>query len=402
MKQTQHKNPVVAAIASPYMILVSAVLMQMCLGATYSWSVFVSPMRSLTGVGQGTAQWPLTIFYFIFPFTVIFSQTLIRKLGLRLCAIIGAFLFGGGWILSMFGAQHFIFVILGIGLMSGIGVGFAYLVPITTCIQWFPEKKGLVTGIAVAGFGGGAFLLTQVASFGFRNYDMTPFQVFGIFGIVFIVVISVTGLFMRFPPESQVRFVKPLPISEVARMKSFQILYVAMFVSLAAGIGINGNLKDLYVSEGAVGQAQVKAGVLAVGLFALMNAAGRIIWGILFDKFSPKKVLRANMLCQAAVVLSSYWILQSPNGLKIFALLTGFNYGGVLVLYASSVAHIWGSVRVGQIYGWVFFSNVPASLSPALTGWSYDLFGSFTLPLLMMGLLLLLTSFWIRSLKDLQ
>ncbi|HBG18856.1 MAG TPA: hypothetical protein DDY32_06145, partial [Desulfobulbaceae bacterium] len=138
-----------------YIILPAAVLMQMCLGATYSWSVYVQPLKALAGLQQGSAQIPFTVFYFVFPLTVMFAGMLLPRLGPRVCAVTGGLCFGGGWLLASLGVHSFVFTILGIGLLAGIGAGMAYIVPIAVCIRWFPRAKGLVTGVAVAGFGGG-------------------------------------------------------------------------------------------------------------------------------------------------------------------------------------------------------------------------------------------------------
>ncbi len=111
----------------------------------------------------------------------------------------GGLLFGGGWILASLGIHHFIFTILGIGVLSGIGAGMAYIVPIAVCIRWFPQNKGLVTGIAVAGFGGGAALVSQVGGWLMESLGRTPFQTFFIFGLGFMVTVSLAGSTMRFP-----------------------------------------------------------------------------------------------------------------------------------------------------------------------------------------------------------
>ena len=372
---------------SPYLILVSAVVMQMCLGATYSWSVFVSPLKDLTGLRQGPLQLPLSFFYLAFPITVLFSGYLMTRLGPRLCAVIGGMLFGAGWVVASLGGSHFQLVVSGIGILAGIGVGFAYLVPISTCIQWFPKRKGLVTGIAVAGFGGGAALVSQFSNYLMEAQTMTPFSTFRLLGIIFFVLVCLTGLAMRRPPDSNFHQIRPLPWREVIQAKPFQILFVAMFAGLAAGFAVNGNLKQLHYSPNPMD------GVMAVSLFAIANAAGRVVWGTIFDRFSAGNCLKMNLFAQAVVLLGSFLLLNSNGGHQTFAILTGFNYGGVLVLYASTVAHVWGPERVGQVYGWLFSSNVPAALGPLMTGIGYDLTGSFTLPLTIIGGILITASF---------
>ncbi|MDP3282861.1 MAG: MFS transporter, partial [Desulfobacterales bacterium] len=173
-----------------YIILVSAVIMQMCLGATYSWSVYVEPLRKLTGLLQGLVQLPFSVFYFAFPFTMIFSGFFLKRFGPAFCAVSGGILFGSGWILAGFGGNHFGFTITGIGLMGGVGAGLAYIVPIATCIRWFPERKGLVTGIAVAGFGGGAAFVSQAAGMMINSMGKSPFEAFTLFGITFMILVS--------------------------------------------------------------------------------------------------------------------------------------------------------------------------------------------------------------------
>lgn len=157
-------------------------MMQMCPGATYSWSIYVQPIRELTGILQGSSQLPFSLFYFTFPITMIMAGQVLPRLGPRRSAILGGVLFGTGWLLAGLGHQHFLYTILGIGLLAGIGAGFAYIVPIATCIRWFPERQGLVTGIAVAGFGGGAAAVSQVGGLLMNSLAPSPFTTFAAFG----------------------------------------------------------------------------------------------------------------------------------------------------------------------------------------------------------------------------
>src|ERR1039458_4581912 len=106
--------------------------MQMCLGATYSWSVYVKPLKQLTGLSQGLIQLPFSVFYFVFPATILASGSfLIPRFGPRRCAVAGGLVFGGGWLAASLGASHFAFTVTGIGVLGGLGAGLAYLVPIT-------------------------------------------------------------------------------------------------------------------------------------------------------------------------------------------------------------------------------------------------------------------------------
>lgn len=375
------------------MIILSALLMQLCLGATYSWSVYVHPIRTLLDISQTQAQIPFSVFYFVFPATMIFSGTLLDRIGPRLATFTGGLLFGGGWLLSALGAGNFIYTIIGNGLIAGIGAGIAYIVPISTCIKWFPHNKGLVTGVAVAGFGGGAALVSALAGY-LLKLDFTPFNLFAVLGVVFLLLIGFAGIFMHNPPGYAASAKVDIKLSAIIGDRRFILLYFAMFSGLAAGFAINANIKELYSST------TLLAGVSAVSFFAIANAAGRVIWGALFDRFTSATCIQLNLLCQAALLFASPVILTSATGLQLFAALTGFNYGGVLVVYAGSVARIWGADKVGSIYGWLFSANIPGAVAPLLAGFLYDRSGSFTLALYLIAALILSAVLLMRCSKS--
>jgi OFA family oxalate/formate antiporter-like MFS transporter len=365
------------------MVILSALLMQLCLGATYSWSVYVQHIKNILGISQAQAQVPFSVFYFVFPLTMIFSGTLVDKFGPRIAAISGGILFGSGWLLSSLGGSNFTYTVLGNGIIAGVGAGIAYIVPIATCIKWFPNNKGLVTGVAVAGFGGGAALVSTVAGY-LLKLNFTPFTLFGYFGITFIALIVFSGFFMRNPPGFTKAASVKLGFKEVLTDKRFILLYFAMFTGLAAGFAINANIKELYKS------ATLMTGVSAVSFFAIANAIGRVAWGGIFDRFNSRTIIQLNLLSQAALLFASPFVVTSPFGLQLFAAIAGFNYGGVLVIYAGSVARVWGADKVGSSYGWLFSSNIPGAVAPLFAGYFYDLTGSFTIPLYTLGIIILI------------
>ncbi|MDA3902077.1 MAG: MFS transporter [Desulfuromusa sp.] len=364
------------------MIILSALLMQLCLGATYSWSVFVQHIKTIADISQVQAQIPFSVFYFVFPLTMVFSGTLVDKFGPRIAAISGGILFGSGWLISSLGVNNFTYTILGNGIIAGIGAGIAYIVPISTCIKWFPNNKGLVTGVAVAGFGGGAALVSTVAGY-LLKLNFTPFALFGYFGLAFMFLIVFSGLFMQNPPDFAKTNTVKLDFRQVLTDKRFLILYFAMFTGLAAGFAINANIKEFYQS------ATLMTGVSAVSFFAIANAIGRVAWGSIFDRFNSRTIIQLNLLSQALLLFASPWIVTSSLGLQIFAIISGFNYGGVLVVYAGSVARIWGADKVGSIYGWLFSANIPGAIAPLFAGYCYDTTGSFTLPMFIIASIIL-------------
>lgn len=355
-------------------VLIASVAMTLCLGATYSWSLFVDPLKSSLGIGQGTAQIPFTLFFVAFPVTTLFAGRAIAQFGMRGAACLGGLLLGGGWILAGFGALGFPFVAIGIGIIGGVGVGLAYLVPIAAGVQWFPRHKGLVTGVAIAGFGAGSALVAFAGGRMLSVHGATPFAVFRLLGVVYLAVVVLASTQMRLPPGATPAPRKPWNLPRAFRETGFSALYFAMFTGLMAGFLVIANIKQL--STG----AQHAQGVAAVALFAFTNAAGRIVWGAASDRIRLDAVLSANLVLQALVLLASPVLLRGDNGLGALALLAGFNYGGVLVLYAAAVANRWGAENVAGLYGQLFSANVPASFAPVAAGYVFDQTASFALP----------------------
>jgi OFA family oxalate/formate antiporter-like MFS transporter len=372
-----------------YLILVAAVIMQMCLGATYSWSVFVAPIRAWWKLPQSLTQLPFTFFYIVFPLMTLAGGQLMTRWPVRWCAVLGGVLFASGYMIASLGAVHYAFTVFGIGILAAAGVGFAYLVPLQTCILWFPRQKALVSGLAVAGFGGGAAAVATVATRLMSHSGFSPFEVFRVVGAVAMVLVPLSGWTMVKPVMSSApgdpgtQAIITTPLSRVVRHSAFWILYAAMMVGLMAGFAVNANLREL-----APGKA-MELGAAAVSLFALGNAAGRITWGAVFDRLPGTSTVAANLLAQAALLVTMALLLRgSPAHLPWYALAAGFNYGGVLVLYAVSIAVLWGAENVGRIYGALFTSNAPAALAPLLAGYIYDRTGSFVPALFTLAALL--------------
>lgn len=372
-----------------YVILIASVLLQMGLGATYAWAVFVDPLRESTGLGQGLIQSPFFVFFVAFPLTAIFAGRWMHRIGPRPLAMTGGLIFGLGWVVAGF-AEHWTgLLVIGIGGLGGIGVGLAYLAPITTGILWFPRHRGLVTGIAVTGFGGGAALIAQVAD-RLLETGRDPFVVIRMLGTAFGLLLPLAGAWLVYPGDHRPATNIDDTVRRAWRTRPFALLYLAMASGLAAGFVVNTNLKAL----GPL--AAGRDGVHAVSIFALANALGRIAWGALFDRMRTGNILAMNLALQAVALLAAPALVQTRAGLWVLAGAVGLNFGGVLVLYAASTARQWGPAHMGAIYGLIFSANMPAALAPMIAGWGFDLTGSFVPALWGLSVGLLAMAWWLR------
>ncbi|MGQ9779159.1 MAG: MFS transporter [Bacillota bacterium] len=356
-----------------YLILVASIAVLLCIGGIYAWSVFVPPLRTDYGLSAGQAQLIFGATIASFTISMILAGRWQEKIGPRPVAALGGLLFGGGYLLGSFSRGEFLLLLLGIGLIAGAGVGFVYVCPLATCLRWFPERKGLVTGLTVAGFGLGAVLQSAIVETLFGR-GMDVLKVFAWIGWVYgaLILGGASLLFLPGRPAGRAA-AKAIRPQELLRRRSFWSLVAGMFAGTFAGLLVIGNLKPIGLAAG-VG---AHVATLAVSLLALGNAAGRIAWGWLFDRFGWKTI-PASLFLLGLAVLSLLWA-----GLgwlfPVAVVLIGFGFGAYFVVYAAQIAAAYGPEEVGRVYPLVFLAyGFSGIVGPFIGGWFFDLYRSYT------------------------
>jgi len=355
-----------------YLVLAAAVVMQSALGGIYAWSAFVPPLRERYGLTTGQTQLVFGVALALFILAMVFAGRWQTTRGPRLVATVGGILFGGGYLLASFSGGRLWGLVLGIGVVSGAGIGFAYVCPIATCIRWFPARKGLVTGVAVAGFGGGAVLLSSVAAALFaRGWD--PLAVFRLVGLTYGPAIVLAALAMFVPgacprPAGAAAPPKGITVRALVRDRRFWLLFAAMFAGTFAGLMTIGNLKPIGLAAGAApALATAAISALAVG-----NAAGRLGWGWLADRLGWRTIPLSLAFLAAAVALLIPLARVGPAFLGVAAAV-GFGFGACLVLYAAAAAHYFGADEVGRTYPLISLSyGLSGTVGPVAAGWIFD------------------------------
>lgn len=226
-------------------ILISSILIMICLGGVYAWSIFVQPLK--TEHGLTTAQTQLIFGFTIAAFTIamIFSGRMEKKRGPRLTASIGAILFSLGYLLASFSGGRIILLLVGISILSGAGIGFGYICALATPIKWFPHYKGLITGLSVAGFGGGAIILSSLVKT-FLESGIPVLGIFRIVGIGYGIVIFLSALLFSVPGEEKGKAAETsLDIRVLLRDIKLWALFSGLFAGTFAGLLIIGNLKPI-------------------------------------------------------------------------------------------------------------------------------------------------------------
>src|SRR3954454_9990516 len=181
-----------------WMIAIAGVFLQIALGAVYAWSVFRLPLAKQFGWSISEVTLTFTISIFVLGVSAFFGGLWLNRKGPRVVALTGGTLYGLGVFLASF--SHTVWwLYLSYGVVGGIGLGLSYIVPVAVLVKWFPDRRGLITGIAVGGFGAGALVTAPVATGLIQSVGVLP--TFAYLGVAFLIVTVVAGLFMRNPPE---------------------------------------------------------------------------------------------------------------------------------------------------------------------------------------------------------
>lgn len=357
-----------------WIVLVAGVILQLIIGGVYAWSVFVPALESEYQFTKGQSALIFGLIIAVFSLAMIPAGRSLKRYGPRKTAAFGAVLFGTGYLLASLAGGNYLLTLLSLGVLTGTGIGFVYICPLTVGMQWFPNKKGLVTGVSVAGFGGGAVALSSVASFLLQQPDIYILDVFRILGITLGLLAFVGALLLSTPDHQSAGTAKTSSdFKKILFSREFLIVALGMFGGTFAGLLIVGNLKPLLLATN-VPEFQA---TLAVSLFAVGNATGRVVWGNLFDRFGPRRTIILSLASLGAGLVLLMLPLPAPLLLAV-VLFVGTGFGSCFTVYALSTESIFGIDAFSTVYPMVFLGyGVAALTGPVLGGIIADSAGSF-------------------------
>src|SRR6266850_2917012 len=185
--------------ANRWVIAIAGIFLQIALGAVYAWSVFRVPLSKQFGWSISEVTLTFTISIFVLGFAAFFGGLWMARKGPRIVALTGAVLYGMGVFLASFSANKLWWLYLSYGFIGGLGLGLGYIVPVALLVKWFPDTPGLITGIAVGGFGAGALITAPVATRLIQSVGVL--NTFAYLGIAYFIIATIVALFMRNPPE---------------------------------------------------------------------------------------------------------------------------------------------------------------------------------------------------------
>lgn len=388
-------------ITNRWLVVIGAILIQLALGAIYAWSVFTRLLTTQDGIygfSASEAAWVFSAGLATFAVVMVFAGKWQAKSGPTVVAFTGGLVLGLGYILGGFFGETFWAQLFFIGIMGGAGIGLAYVVPIAVGVKWFPDKKGMVTGLAVAGFGFGATIWVKLADTWFGGllhtshiFGLPPVQsVFVIYGLIFTALVLLGSTVMVNPPDGYkpegwvppVRTAKQafgcvdFNSKEMLKTSQFYSVWLVFIFSALSGLMVIYCIKlfgiDALKYNGIDASQAAIIGGTAMAWYAIFNGLGRILWGMVSDRTGRKNAIIYMTLFQGIIMLMTYHVFINFGfqfGFIVAACVIGFNFGGNFALFPAITADYFGNKGVGKNYGWMFTAyGIAGIIGPQLAG----------------------------------
>lgn len=357
-----------------YAVLVAAVMTHLCLGGIYAWSVFVPSLNRDFGYTAAQTQWVFGLTVAMLCVGSLFGGRMQDIMGPRIPGCLSGVLLGAGYLVASFLGDRFWGLLLGISVLCGLGVGFGYVTSIASAAKWFPQRRGLVTGLVVSGYGSAAIILSTVAGILLAR-QWPVLEIFRLAAYVYGPVVIVAALTLSVPPGgSDATAVEKFDRSALFADRRFWSLAIGVACATYPGLALIGSLKPIGTWHG----FDLVAATASISALAVGNGVGRITWGLMHDRMRDRNPV---LLLMVAVVISVLVFAAGGWNVPLFlgsAFLLGFCYGGSLAVFPSEVAETYGVAVMGSVYPMVLLLHGAAAMVAApLTGHGVDVTGGY-------------------------
>ena len=383
-------------------------VLQVCFGTVYAWSFFQTILVRQLGWTFTETAWAFSLTILSLGTSAAWAGALLPRVGPRRLAVTGSVMFSVGYMLASLALKWDVLALfyVGYGVIGGAGIGLGYVTPVATVAKWFPDKKGLATGIVVMGFGVGALLLSKgLAPLLVSHLEGDLSQVFLGLGIIFACVLIPCSLLLSNPPAAAVAAVaEQTPADEsdsvapYLRSSEFALMWIVFFFNIAAGISVISFQSELLQEVWGLADPTVEPATLAeygatlIAVSSLCNGVGRLFWGLLSDRLGRVRVFRILLASQMVV----FGILMTERNPYVFSVLICYIllcFGGGFATMPSFVLDVFGPQKMSTIYGTILTAWAAAGIcGPLYVGYLKDQYPDrafiycFLIGILMLGL----------------
>lgn len=338
-----------------WLVVLGAVIIQINLGAVYAWSLFNQPLIDKFGWAREDVVVTFSMTIAVFALTTIFAGRLQDKIGPRWVATIGGLLLGLGLILSSQATTLFQLYFF-YGVIGAIGIGMTYVCPLSACVKWFPDKRGFISGVAVAGFGLGGLIYKPIITYFIKNSGVS--SAFLYLGVIYLLLVIAGAQLLKNPPIDQTSEIDlatdtstHFSPKQMLGTYQFYLLWFMFLFGSVSGLMVISFAVDIGVD---LVNLDLEKAANAVMVIALFNAAGRIVLGKISDRFGRKNTLIMIYGLTASIMFyMSTGMITYPMFLVSVSLI-GFCFGGFLSLFPSITADYYGTKNIGSNYGFMY------------------------------------------------
>ncbi|TRM12212.1 OFA family MFS transporter [Lentibacillus cibarius] len=400
-------------VKNRWLIALSGVGIHICIGSAYAWSVFTNPMADAYGWSTSQISLAFSIAIFLLGFSAAFLGTFVEKRGPRVSGMLAAVFFGigvmGTGLATSFESLTLMYLFYGV--IGGIGLGIGYIAPVSTLVKWFPDHRGLATGLAIMGFGFASLISgpageALVSSVGISN-------AFYILGASYLIIMFAASQYLAPPPEGwkpkgmqdeqadepkqAKQDLSQMTAKEAIKTKPFWMLWMMLFLNVTTGIAIISVASPM--GQEIAGMSTVTAASM-VGVMGLFNGAGRIGWATISDYIGRPNVYTIFFI----IGIVSYFFLPLITSVVLFQILVFAIvscYGGGFSSVPAYIGDLFGTKQLGAIHGYMLTAwAVAGVVGPMLLSLIYDSTNSYQLVLVIFGIMhviSLVLSIWIRA-----
>ncbi|WP_289891470.1 OFA family MFS transporter [Virgibacillus pantothenticus] len=400
-------------VKNRWLIATAAVGIHISIGSAYAWSVFTKPMVAQYGWETTEISLAFSIAIFCLGFSAAFMGRFVEKQGPRKSGMLAALFFGigvaGSGLATTYESLHMLYLFYGI--IGGIGLGIGYIAPVSTLVKWFPDRRGLATGLAIMGFGFAALLSGPAAAAFIHSIGIS--NTFYLLGAIYFIVMTLSAQYLAPPPEGwapkgfvnnqqhgkkQIKQdLSELTANEAIKTRRFWMLWFMLFINVTCGIAII-SVASPMAQE--IAKMSALAAAAMVGIMGLFNGGGRLGWASLSDYIGRPNVYTVFFIIQ---VIAFFMLPFADNAILfqvlIFAILTC--YGGGFASIPAYIGDMFGTKQLGAIHGYILTAWAMAGIAgPLLLSLIYDTTKSYNLTMIIFGglfMFALFISIWIRA-----
>ncbi|MDN6714809.1 MAG: OFA family MFS transporter [Lacticaseibacillus paracasei] len=372
-----------------YLVAIGGILLHLMIGSVYAWSVFTGPIAKQTGWALSSVTVAFSIAIFFLGMSAAFMGRLVERFGPRLTGTVAALLYGSGILLTGLAVQleSLPLLYIGYGVVGGLGLGAGYVTPVSTIIAWFPDKRGLATGMAIMGFGFAAMLTGPIAQNLIAGIGLVPTMY--VLGIAYLLIMLTAAQVIRKPRPGEVPAADiaksvsltgtAMTANQAVKTRSFRYLWLMFFINITCGIGLVAVASPMAQQQ--TGMSAATAAMM-VGVVGLFNGFGRLAWATLSDLIGRPLTYTLIFTVDVAM-LAGILVFSSPLLFGIALCLIMSCYGAGFSVIPAYLGDVFGTKQLGAIHGYVLTAwAVAGVVGPTLLSLSDQYFHSYTYSLI--------------------